>query len=79
MLAFAGIFQVSAPPDAELIWSYAVIMGAPAPSITPMHAQMPAILDREARARWLDPLMSTRELLHLLRPRAIPLRAMAAV
>lgn len=75
LLVIAGIYNVWRPADAEPVWSYAMVTTSPSPWTASIHDRMPAILDGDARDRWLDPATPATELLHLLRPRALPLHA----
>jgi putative SOS response-associated peptidase YedK len=68
LFAFAGLY--TAPhPDAGVPATCAIVTTTPNELAARLHDRMPAILDPEAEARWLDrQLVDSRDLLPLLRP-----------
>jgi putative SOS response-associated peptidase YedK len=66
LFAFAGLWQREpACDDAEC---FTILTTAANDYLAPLHERMPAILPREAFARWLDPATPTGELQAMLRP-----------
>lgn len=67
--AFAGVWEGWLSPEGTLVKTCTIITTEPNELLAPIHDRMPAILDREARARWLDDTTADwAELLALLRP-----------
>jgi len=66
--AFAGLWESWRDPAGDPIESCTIVTTRPSLVIAPIHDRMPAILDRSARARWLDPAATREELTGLLLP-----------
>ncbi len=65
--AIAGIAERWQHGRAEAVESCALVTTAANPFMQPIYDRMPVILDREERARWLDPRATSEELLQLAR------------
>ena len=74
LFAFAGIWAAlparASGPEAEMLHSCAIVTTEPNELIRPIHDRMPAILDPELEAAWLEPESDEDELLAMLRPLA---------
>lgn len=69
LFAFAGLHAAWKGPQDEWVHSYTIITTEANDVVAPIHDRMPAILDREDEALWLDPdQMEAERLLPLLRP-----------
>jgi putative SOS response-associated peptidase YedK len=73
--AFAGLWD-RWTRQGTAVESCALITTAPNPLVAPIHNRMPAILDHDAYAAWLDPHASEADLQRLLAP--FPAEAMEA-
>lgn len=68
-LLFAGLWESwSSPTEAAPLESFTVITTVPNSVVAPIHDRMPACLDREAAALWLEPSSPVELLQTLLRP-----------
>lgn len=67
---FAGLWERWAPPGRQPLFSCTILTTAPCSLVRPIHDRMPVILDRDERARWLDPESEPSDLQALLRPYA---------
>jgi putative SOS response-associated peptidase YedK len=66
--AFAGLWENWESPEAEKIVSCSIITTAANETVQPVHDRMPVILPEEAWEEWLDPAVSTQQVLPLLKP-----------
>jgi putative SOS response-associated peptidase YedK len=67
--AFAGLWEAWQSPQADTIWSCAIITTTPNTLIAPIHNRMPVILPPSDYARWLAPTeQSPEQLQELLKP-----------
>lgn len=67
-LAFAGLWERWTGSD-EAVESCTIVTTDANPLLAPLHDRMPAILDADAQARWMDPHLRSPEALgELLRP-----------
>jgi len=68
-MALAGLWEAWQPPEGPLWETFAIVTTQANARLAPIHDRMPAILDREAVERWLDPtVQDADELLGLLAP-----------
>lgn len=71
LLVMAGIWEQWHPkgsPDADPVFSYSIITGAPNAEMTPIHDRMPMLLTtEEQQSSWLDREAPLPEVLNLLR------------
>ena len=66
---FAGVYDIWNSPDGSSIASCAVITTRSNEALSAIHDRMPAILDDESEAAWLDPGIDDREaLVSLIKP-----------
>ncbi|MFW6174741.1 MAG: SOS response-associated peptidase [Chloroflexota bacterium] len=69
LFAFAGLYDTWESPEGETVRSAAIVTTEPNQLMEPIHNRMPAILDEEAEALWLDPKTEDPErLMSLIRP-----------
>lgn len=67
-MAFAGLWERWTGSD-DAVESCTIVTTDANPLLAPLHDRMPAILDAEAQARWMDPRLRSAEALgELLRP-----------
>ena len=66
-LAFAGLWEVWRPKDAEPIHTFTILTTAASADVAGLHDRMPVILDADGRAAWLSPGASVEDLTPLLR------------
>jgi putative SOS response-associated peptidase YedK len=73
LFAFAGLWSIWRPPgddEAPKLRSCTILTTPPNSAVAPLHDRMPAILDREAEAAWLDAATPRPLLLEMLAPLA---------
>jgi putative SOS response-associated peptidase YedK len=68
LFSFAGLWEEWKAPDGERIQSCTIITTEPNDLAATVHNRMPAILDRNAEALWLDPAARIPDLVQLLGP-----------
>jgi putative SOS response-associated peptidase YedK len=67
-LAFAGLWEVWRPKDAEPVQSFTILTTTPSADVAGLHDRMPVILDGAGREAWLSAGTSVDDLTALLRP-----------
>ena len=69
LLAFAGLWETWTGPDGRLIFSATIVTTAANRQMEQVHHRMPAVLDRDQAALWLDASQNrVKELRPLLKP-----------
>jgi putative SOS response-associated peptidase YedK len=71
LMAFAGIWdRWRDPMNDDVVVSLTIITTDAAGDLATIHQRMPAILDKDAQAAWLDPKAKEADLMALLKPYA---------
>ena len=68
LMAFAGLWERWMPPGGEAVETFGFVTVDASSDVAPIHDRMPAILDPEGWARWLDPATPLADLQALLVP-----------
>jgi putative SOS response-associated peptidase YedK len=67
LFAFAGLWDIWHHPDGSPLLSCTIVTVDAVPKITDIHGRMPAILRPELESAWLDPAISTADLMDVLK------------